>query len=196
MLPNLSRKAENELDTRLTPRVINRFRLRALHDCKIRCRLQESLPLAPTTERLRFSCSEIVFSFRPRVDVLLSRDKYVHSARPSDNASDVLSTEPSRVSVSLHQGGWEVRWRDATGRRRARRFPSEEAARAFDAAIAEVSPAFRRADTARYGRNGGVYSYATASGTRWRFVYRRTNGTQTTKRGFASERAARTHVGD
>ena len=52
MLPNLSRKAENELDTRLTPRVINRFRLRALHDCKIRCRLQESLPLAPTTERL------------------------------------------------------------------------------------------------------------------------------------------------
>jgi hypothetical protein len=125
------------------------------------------------------------------VDVLLSRDKYVHSARPSDNASDVLSTEPSRVSVSLHQGGWEVRWRDATGRRRARRFPSEEAARAFDAAIAEVSPAFRRADTARYGRNGGVYSYATASGTRWRFVYRRTDGTQTTKRGFASERAAR-----
>jgi integrase len=95
------------------------------------------------------------------------------------------------VSVSLHQGGWEVRWRDATGRRRARRFPSEEAARAFDAAIAEVSPAFRRADTARYGRNGGVYSYATASGTRWRFVYRRTDGTQTTKRGFASERAAR-----
>jgi hypothetical protein len=51
--PHLSRKAENELDTRLTPRVINRFRLRALHDCKIRCRLQESLPLAPTTERLR-----------------------------------------------------------------------------------------------------------------------------------------------
>ena len=52
MLPNLSRKTENELDTRLTPRVINRFRLHALHNCKIRCRLQESLPLAPTTERL------------------------------------------------------------------------------------------------------------------------------------------------
>ena len=52
MLPHLSRKAENELDTRLTPRVINRFRLRALHYCKIRCRLQESLPQAPTTERL------------------------------------------------------------------------------------------------------------------------------------------------
>ena len=42
-----------------------------------------------------------------------------------------------------------------------------------------------------HGRNGGVYSYATAGGTRWRFVYRRTDGTQTTKRGFSSERAAR-----
>ena len=68
---------------------------------------------------------------------------------------------------------------------------SENAARVFDEAIAEVAPAARRADTARHGRSGGVYSYATASGTRWRFVYRRTDGTQTTKRGFASERAAR-----
>ena len=30
-----------------------------------------------------------------------------------------------------------------------------------------------------------------ASGGRWRFVYRRSDGTQTTKRGFTSERAAR-----
>ena len=61
----------------------------------------------------------------------------------------------------------------------------------FDEPIAEVSPAARRPDTARHGRSGGVYSYATAGGTRWRFVYRRTDGTQTTKRGFLSERAAR-----
>ncbi len=95
------------------------------------------------------------------------------------------------MSVRFHRGGWEVRWRDSDGRERSRRLPSEAAARAFDEAIAEVAPGARRADTARHGRNGGVYSYATASGTRWRFVYRRTDGTQTTKRGFPSERAAR-----
>lgn len=94
------------------------------------------------------------------------------------------------MSVRLHRGGWEVRWRDASGRQRARRFPAEEAARAFDDALAEVSPAARRADTARHGRGGGVYSYRTGDGVRWRFVYRRSDGTQTTKRGFASERAA------
>ena len=44
---------------------------------------------------------------------------------------------------------------------------------------------------ARHGRSGGVYSYRTADGLRWRFVYRRSDGTQTTKRGFMSERAAR-----
>jgi integrase len=95
------------------------------------------------------------------------------------------------VSVRLRRGGWEVRWRDAEGRQRARRFPSEDAARVFDQALAEVSPASRRPDTARHGRSGGVYSYRTADGVRWRFVYRRSDGTQTTKRGFASERAAR-----
>ena len=95
------------------------------------------------------------------------------------------------MSVSLHRGRWEVRWRDAEGRRRARRFASEDAARAFDDAIAEVSPAARRVDTVKHGRSGGVYSYSTADGARWRFVYRRTDGIQTTKRGFASERAAR-----
>jgi integrase len=96
-----------------------------------------------------------------------------------------------RMSVRLHRGGWEVRWRDASGRQRARRFTSEDAARAFDEAIAEVSPSARRADTARHGRSGGVYSYRTADAVRWRFVYRRSDGTQTTKRGFPSERAAR-----
>jgi hypothetical protein len=64
------------------------------------------------------------------------------------------------------------------------------AARAFDEALTEVSPAARRADTARHGRSGGVYSYRTAAGVRWRFVYRRSDGTQTTKRGFTGERAA------
>jgi integrase len=95
------------------------------------------------------------------------------------------------VSVRHHRAAWEVRWRDASGRRRARRFQSEDAARAFDEALREVSPTARRADTSRHGRSGGVYSYRTASGVRWRFVYRRSDGTQTSKRGFTSERGAR-----
>jgi hypothetical protein len=49
-------------------------------------------------------------SFRPMMDVLLSRDKYVQSVRPfrrRDNTVDAL------VSVRFHRGAWEVRWRDA-----------------------------------------------------------------------------------
>jgi integrase len=95
------------------------------------------------------------------------------------------------MSARFHRGGWEVRWRDSAGKQRSRRFPEEGHARAFDEALAEVSPVARRADTARHGRSGGIYSYETAAGVRWRVVYRRSDGTQTTKRGFTSERAAR-----
>ncbi len=49
----------------------------------------------------------------------------------------------------------------------------------------------RRADTSSPGRQNGVYSDPTSSGLRWRFVYRRSDGTQTSKRGFSSQRAAR-----
>lgn len=65
----------------------------------------------------------------------------------------------------------------------------EDTAPAFDEARSEVSPAARRSDTARHGQSGGVYSYRALEGFRWRFVYRRSGGTQTTKRGFTSERA-------
>src|SRR3954454_208991 len=47
------REIENELHTRLTPRVIDRLRLGAVHARKIRCTNKESLPQAPTTERLQ-----------------------------------------------------------------------------------------------------------------------------------------------
>ena len=102
------------------------------------------------------------------MDVLVPRGKYVHSVRPSGNKLDVLDAGPGRsVSISHHRGGWEVRWRDASGRRRARRFPSEDTALAFNEAVSEVSPTARRADTAKHGRSGGVYSYKTADGIRW-----------------------------
>lgn len=92
------------------------------------------------------------------------------------------------VSVREHRGGWEARWRDADGRSRAKRFTSEEAARAYDEVLRELSPAARRSDTGRHG--SGVYPYNTRDGIRWRFVVRRSDGTQTSKRGFSSQRAA------
>ena len=61
----------------------------------------------------------------------------------------------------------------------------------YDEALNEVGPAERRSDTATYGSQGGVYPYSTAQGTRWRYLVRRTDGTQTSKRGFNSQRAAR-----
>jgi integrase len=92
------------------------------------------------------------------------------------------------MSVRQDRGAWEVRWRDSAGTRRAKRFRSEEAARAYDEAIREVSPTGRRSDTAR--RGSGVYSYSTSEGIRWRLVVRRSDGSQTSKRGFTSQRAA------
>ena len=53
MLRKPVREINDELNTRLTPRVINRLRLRAIHARKIRCTNKESLPLAPTAERLQ-----------------------------------------------------------------------------------------------------------------------------------------------
>jgi hypothetical protein len=52
VLPDPARQLKNELDTRLTPRVVDRLRLRTIHVCKIRCTNEEPLPQAPTTERL------------------------------------------------------------------------------------------------------------------------------------------------
>ncbi len=94
------------------------------------------------------------------------------------------------MSVRLDRGGWEVRWRDETRRLRAKRFKSEDAARSFDEAMRDTSPSERGARTS-HGSKGGVYSYETAQGTRWRYVLRRSDGKQTSKRGFTSERAAR-----
>jgi integrase len=92
------------------------------------------------------------------------------------------------MSYAAAKGAWEVRWRDATGRQRSRRFRSEQAACEFDRSIHETESSAR--SQARYGSGGGVYPYETASGTRWRCVVRRSDGSFTTKRGFASRKAA------
>lgn len=74
------------------------------------------------------------------------------------------------MSCSLAKGAWEVRWRDASGSQRSRRFRSEEAASEFDRSIQELHASARRA---QYGGSGGVYPYETAAGTRWRCALKR-----------------------
>lgn len=94
------------------------------------------------------------------------------------------------MSVQADRGGWLVRWRDGSGRQRGKRFSTEEAAQAFDGAVREMTPDKRRAGGAT-SRSGGVYPYPTKLGTRWYFKVRDSNGVQTSKRGFSSEKAAR-----
>jgi len=89
----------------------------------------------------------------------------------------------------MAKGGWEVRWREATGRHRAKRFADEQTAKAFDQAIKTLEVQER--STGRRRRAGGVYPYKTGAGTRWRYVVRRSDGSMTSKRGFTSEAAAR-----
>jgi integrase len=56
--------------------------------------------------------------------------------------------------------------------------------------VRDSTPSEREARSS-YGSKGSVYAYETAQGTRWRYMFRRTDGKQTSKRGFTSERAAR-----
>ena len=92
------------------------------------------------------------------------------------------------VSVQVDRQDWMVRWRDATGRQCGRRFTSEPDARAFDSQVHSVAVAQRHADEAPQGR--GVYPYRTRHGTRWYFKTRGREGSQITRRGFLSEKAA------
>ncbi len=95
------------------------------------------------------------------------------------------------MSVRFDRGGWEVRWRDESGRRRAKRFEDEKLARSFDEVVHELDRGERGASKAAYGSRGGVYEYQTKDGARWRYVARRSDGKQTSKRGFTSPMAAR-----
>ncbi len=93
------------------------------------------------------------------------------------------------MSCSYAKGAWEVRWRDASSRQRSQRFDDERVARAFDEAMRDQRTG-ERPDRPS-GSSGGVYPYKTTSGTRWRYVARRSDGSMTSKRGFTSPKAAR-----
>jgi hypothetical protein len=86
--------------------------------------------------------------------------------------------EPSR-------DGYVARWRK-DGRQRSRRFGSREEAQAFEALRSRPA-----APSAR-PRGDGVYAYETKSGTHYRFVFWHSDGSQSTRRGFTSRRAAAT----
>ncbi len=95
------------------------------------------------------------------------------------------------MSYRLARGRYEVRWRDGSGRHRSKRFRREEAAKEFDDSIHDHDVVERSKGARRRGQQGGVYPYETASGTKWRYVARRSDGSLTSKRGFSSETAAR-----
>ena len=83
-----------------------------------------------------------------------------------------------------------VRWREAGGQR-SKRFRLEEDAMAFD----EVSrgPARQQASAPEPspGTSGaGVYAYSTNAGVRYRFVFRQTDGTLSSRSGFRRRQAA------
>jgi integrase len=92
------------------------------------------------------------------------------------------------VSVQSDRGAWVVRWRDVSGRQRGRRFASEADARSFDSQVHSVAVEERHADESPQGR--GVYRYLTRNGARWYFKTRGRDGSQITRRGFLSEKAA------
>ncbi len=95
--------------------------------------------------------------------------------------------------MSVHfdrvRGRWIVRWRD-NGRQRARRFADEASALDFEASLRPPPAVVEREAVARLEARvvdqGGVYGYETAAGPRWRFVFRQSDGSLTTRRGFES----------
>ena len=94
------------------------------------------------------------------------------------------------VSIDFEPGRrrYRVRWRE-NGSQRSRRFLSRADAEAFAASLQPVfepPPIPPLADP----DGSGVYAYATTAGPRWRLLYRQSDGTLTTRRGFESRAAA------
>lgn len=94
-----------------------------------------------------------------------------------------------------------VRWRE-DGRNRTRRFESEHEAADFDATLTRspvgrtptppeaAAPGSRDSRVSIGGRGDGIYPHRTDQGVRWRFVFRQSDGTSSSRRGYASRGAA------
>jgi hypothetical protein len=83
-----------------------------------------------------------------------------------------------------------VRWRQ-DGRRRVRRFRLETDAIAFDSSLRRpLRPTPTAASIPSAAAGDGIYAYETRAGIRFRFVFRQSDETLSTPRGFTSRRAA------
>jgi len=85
---------------------------------------------------------------------------------------------------------WGVRWREH-GRQRSRRFKTHAEALAFERSlVTEAEPPH----AVRPERAGGdaIYPYSTDTGIRYRFLFRHSDGSLSTRRGFTSRRGAAT----
>lgn len=101
------------------------------------------------------------------------------------------------VHYDRQRGKYMVRWRE-DGRNRVRRFDTIEAAEAFDVEVKRshgwtaASARGEQASPPRQQRGDGIYPYRTRRGSRWRFKFRQSDGTVSSRRGFTSHRAAAT----
>jgi integrase len=91
-----------------------------------------------------------------------------------------IDYEPAR-------GKYRVRWREE-GRQRSRRFATRQEAETSEISLApSVEPP--PPEPSRPSGDG-VYAYTTTAGRRWRCVFRQSDGSLTTRRGFESRSAA------
>jgi integrase len=93
--------------------------------------------------------------------------------------------------VSVHfeavRNRWVVRWREG-GRNRSRSFRTAAAAEAFDDAVRRPREIIVPEPSSPNGDR--IYPYGTRAGVRFRFVFRQSDGTMSSRRGFTSRRAA------
>lgn len=90
------------------------------------------------------------------------------------------------VHYESHRQRYVVRWREE-GRNRARRFRTDDQAEAFDAAMRSAPPP-QVAMPAAAG--DGIHVDTTKAGVRYRYVFRQSDGTLSSRRGFTSRQAA------
>src|ERR1700733_12906233 len=95
----------NELNTRNTPRVVDRLRLGTIHTCKIRCTNKESLPQTPTTERLRIYAKAVARLAMPQAPYVHIR-VWIH-ADPSTSA-------PASSIRACRSGSHVTAWQQTT----------------------------------------------------------------------------------
>ena len=91
------------------------------------------------------------------------------------------------VHFEAARNRWVVRWRE-DGRNRSRSFRTADAAEAFDDAVRRPREIVVPAPSSPNG--DGIYPYGTRAGVRFRFVFRQSDGTMSSRRGFTSRRAA------